>query len=491
MITALFLTLLIGIVAFISEISLKEGYLNVEIGRKIIQFVAGGSAAVSVLLIDDKNIFLAFGFIGIAISFILVKFNFIKSFQREKAKSWGMFYVPLSFTLLVYFFYPDYKEIIFVSMLIVGIADALAAIMGSFLAQSFFNITGDQKSIVGSVTFFFMTFCIIILFFAGIINLRMLPDIFFSLGDIILFALSVSLLLTILEALSSRGFDNFLIPIFTAILFFIFAKANNSELIGQFIIGVLLSAIVALASVKLKFLTHNGAAITFILAAFIFGLGGLKWSIPILTFFISSSVLSKVKKKENEKFDTFFEKTSKRDYLQVLANGGIGGVLVIYNQIFPNEVNYYIYLASLAAVCADTWATEIGTLHKRPTYNILNLQKIEQGISGGISIIGSLAAILGACIIALSGLAWSNIFYLNYFLLIIGAGLFGSFFDSILGATIQVQYKCQNCAKITERHIHCGEKTTQFRGFGWINNDAVNILASVSSALLIVIIKYI
>jgi uncharacterized protein (TIGR00297 family) len=209
----------------------------------------------------------------------------------------------------------------------------------------------------------------------------------------------------------------------------------------------------------------------------------------MMSFFILSSILSKLRKKINEEVETYFEKTGVRDYMQVIANGGIGGVLVILNSIYYSEIFFIIYLASLASVCADTWATEIGTWRKTTTYNILNLKLIKQGVSGGISLPGTIGAFLGALVIAVSGLAWINFNIVNYFFLIVFAGMFGSFFDSFLGATIQAQHKCVICEKTTEKVVHCGKKAEHQKGILWINNDVVNLLSGFSGVLIILILK--
>lgn len=384
---------------------------------------------------------------------------------------------------MILFLFPADKDIIFVSMLILGIADSLAAVVGSLRSKKYFELTGDSKSLIGSAIFFLSTFLIIVLISSTLLLFNSI-----SLINILLVAFTAGLLLTAIEAISSKGTDNLTVPLFAAILFWVVIENPSQEFIFNLFLGVILAGIVAVVSIKYKFLTQSGSVATFILAGFIFGFGGLKWSIPIMTFFILSSLLSKVRKKANENVETYFEKSGTRDYLQVFANGGLGGLLVIYNQFSFSDLNYYIYLASLAAVCADTWATEIGTLRKRNTYNILNFKKIEQGISGGISFVGTFGAFLGSLIIALSGFFWIDLNWLYYFLLMIGAGLFGSFFDSFLGATFQSQGQCNVCSKITEKDFHCGEATTHYRGVKWLNNDAVNFLAGVSSGIFILLI---
>lgn len=263
---------------------------------------------------------------------------------------------------------------------------------------------------------------------------------------------------------------------------------SNEFLLNSLLLGFLIAFVIVFLSYRVKFLTFGGSIATFFLAGTIFSLGGIKWSVPILTFFILSSILSKLRKKKNAAIELFFEKSGVRDHFQVLANGGIGGVLVVLNFISPKELFYLIYLSSLAAVCADTWATEIGTLKRTATYNILDFKPIEQGVSGGISVIGTTGAFLGSFVIGLSGILWNALPLAQYFLLIILSGLFGCFFDSFLGATVQSQNKCNVCCKITERDVHCGEETNHHSGLKWINNDAVNFLSGAAGAAVIVIL---
>ncbi len=254
-------------------------------------------------------------------------------------------------------------------------------------------------------------------------------------------------------------------------------------------VSILIASLIAYLSYKVKFLTLSGSIATFILASLIFGLGGISWSVPILTFFILSSLLSKFRKRKNLGVENFFEKSGVRDHMQVLANGGLGGVLVILNAVYPDHLFYLLYLASLSGACADTWATEIGTWKKTPTYNILNGRKVEQGTSGGVSAVGTAGALLGGLAITISGIAWTDISYLQYAGLILFAGAAGSFIDSILGATIQNQNRCPKCEKITERTVHCGTRTDHFRGLRLINNDAVNFLSGLAGVILILFLN--
>lgn len=255
--------------------------------------------------------------------------------------------------------------------------------------------------------------------------------------------------------------------------------------ITSIIIGVISSLLICFFSFKRKFLTKDGAIAAFILGFLIFGFGKLKWSIPLLTFFILSSVLSKYRKQKNFNIENYFEKTGIRDQYQVLANGGIGGLLIIINLFFNNELFYLMFVSFLSVACADTWGTEIGTLRKRKTFDILTFKKVKQGISGGISVIGLIGSLLGSFTIGLSSIYWIN--KTNFFIIII-VGFIGSLVDSIFGKIVQAQYKCLSCGITTEKKFHCQKSTERISGVSWINNDWVNFFSGLSGSLLFLLI---
>jgi len=219
------------------------------------------------------------------------------------------------------------------------------------------------------------------------------------------------------------------------------------------------------------------------LAFIVFGIGGWKWTVPILTFFIFSSVLSKIRKSKNKNVESFFEKSGQRDYAQVFANGSTAAVLIILYFFTGKNLIFSLYVASIASVCADTWATEIGTMKKNKTYNILNFNKVEQGISGGISFNGILGAVSGALLISLSSIYWTNINHVFFIFVIIISAVLASLVDSVLGAVFQVQFKCVSCNSITERQTHCNEPAVKNSGISWINNDLVNLFSSIAGII--------
>ena len=263
---------------------------------------------------------------------------------------------------------------------------------------------------------------------------------------------------------------------------------QTDNLIVNLIFGIILASAISLISYRLKLLKISGIIAVFFLALIIYTFGTWQWTLPIVTFFVLSSLLSKFRKSKNESVESYFEKSDERDHLQVLANGGLASVLVILNYFYSSELFYIVYVSMVASVCADTWATETGTLFKAKTINILSFKKVEPGISGGISFPGIFGALAGAFVIAITSLPWLESDYLMNVIIILFAGFVGSIADSLLGASVQAQYKCRVCKSITERKIHCNKETNLFSGIRWVNNDAVNFGAGISGGIFSIIL---
>jgi len=256
--------------------------------------------------------------------------------------------------------------------------------------------------------------------------------------------------------------------------------------LAQLFIGMFLGAVISFLAWRAKALNESGAFAAAITGGLLFGLGGFPWAVLLLAFFISSSGLSRVfvarKKNVNEKFS----KGSRRDWGQVTANSGIGVVLVIVQQLFPEETWPWIaFIGAMAAVNADTWATELGVLSKMPPRLITSGKPVEKGTSGAVTWMGSFASLSGAILIGIFGLIFPVDFPpMSLVGIATIAGLSGSLFDSFLGATVQAIYVCPVCEKETEQSPQhsCGTPTQLKRGWVWLNNDWVNVGASLVGA---------
>jgi len=471
------------ILTMIMVSALLKKYLGIEEenSRKIVHIGVGLMAALAPFYFSTVLPLLIFAVLFFAIDWLAIQKGYFKSIHGQRF-SYGTVYFPMAYFILLIIFWPVNKSMISIGILFFAIPDALAALVGQNIKKPHrFRLIRDEKSIEGSIAHFVAGFFLLIFFFS-------LSDIKIATPGLSIFfisTLTISLLVTIVESLSSRGSDNLFVPLSSAIITFIFIEADSSQM-QQILLGVLLSLLIIILSYRLKFLDGSGLAVTFLLATAIFGLGGLKWTVPILVFFIFSSLLSKAGKGIKEKFKDTFEKSGVRDYAQVIANGGIGGILVVIFYFFPNEILYYLYLISLAVATADTWGTEIGIMFGKKPRLITNFQRVEPGISGAISFYGSLGAFLGSLVLVLSGLIFINPLSIEIVVLLVLLGFLGSLVDSFIGATIQGQFRCQKCGKYTEKRLHCGVETYHERGFLFFNNDHVNITAALVAILIFI-----
>jgi uncharacterized protein (TIGR00297 family) len=171
----------------------------------------------------------------------------------------------------------------------------------------------------------------------------------------------------------------------------------------------------------------------------------------------------------------------------VLANGGVYALSALGYLVFPSALWYAAGIGALAASTADTWATEIGTLFGGEPISITSGRKVPPGTSGGISLIGTVAAAAGALFIA-TGAALAN--WPVAFAAVALGGMAGALADSLLGATLQARRWCEVCAKSTERLVHsCGTPTLHSGGVAAIDNDAVNLVCSCIGALVALLLS--
>jgi len=258
--------------------------------------------------------------------------------------------------------------------------------------------------------------------------------------------------------------------------------------------GILLSFIVSYLAYKKESLSYSGFIGALILGSLLYYLGGFFFWIIMISFFISSSVITKFKGDNKKETEDLNEKNGKRDYIQVLANGGLGLIFAFMYYIYNDTIYMVGFATAFAAANADTWASELGVLSKRDPIYIINFKKAEKGVSGAISIFGTVASLLGALFIAIVFtlglvLKYNNIeITYKYILIITISGFLGSIIDSYLGSLIQVKYKCVVCNKITEKKIHHGEITSLIKGIKWFNNDFVNFTSGALASLIAIVL---
>ena len=243
-------------------------------------------------------------------------------------------------------------------------------------------------------------------------------------------------------------------------------------------------AVFALVAFWKKHLTFNGALAAFVVGVVVFYCSHIPGFLLICSFYFSSYALGKICSRRHE--DVIEKKGHTRDYMQVFANGFMAAIAALQYENTLNLRYLVVFGAVVAEATSDTWAGEIGRLSSKPPVSIRTLDIVPKGLSGGVTAMGFAGGFAGSLLIAL---LWILLFpvkvdFIAVFIIAL-CGFSGCVFDSFLGATCQAMYLDEKNDALTERDIDDdGEKRKLVRGIKWMDNDFVNLISNLFSALL-------
>ena len=458
-----------------SELIRKKFKKPPESTRQFIHICVGIVVSICPFIFKVNYQLITLSVIFIIINTYLISANRVSSMNNIERVSYGTIYFPLSVLLLASFFW-DKPISYFLSILVLTLADPVASVIGS-KSKSHFYPWIDKKSVNGSIAMFSTSFLLVAL---GTDTMARLFNASFYLPFHILIGLALftSLCATLSEMLSYKGSDNLSIPIITFFCYEIFLINYTHGNLHHLLLWSILSIGIFSIAKKFQSLSLSGALSGFLIGVLIFGSGGWVLISPLVFFFISSSLLSFSKKKQ----------PSKRNAMQIVANGGVPAFFALCYFFFSNEYFLLGFIGALAASTSDTWATEIGFLSKKRPYLIFTSKQVNKGVSGSISLIGTIGSIAGAMSIGLISFCIFD-FDLILAIQVSFVGFLGSFIDTLLGRFAQSKFLCKICDKETEDGSQCCSNTILWSGFKWVDNNTVNFLSSLSSGVILILIN--
>ncbi|MBC5811385.1 MAG: DUF92 domain-containing protein [Candidatus Eremiobacteraeota bacterium] len=244
----------------------------------------------------------------------------------------------------------------------------------------------------------------------------------------------------------------------------------------NFDLGAVAAAAIAFVAYRARVLTSGGALWAFAIGTLTFGALGWSGAAILLTFFLTSVALSRLGRARKRALLAGVEKGGVRDGAQVFANGGVAAICAALT--FHDPRYAIAFAGAFAAAAADTWGTELGALYGGTPRSIVTGRRVDTGLSGGVTWLGTAAEVGGAAVVA----AVAFTFGLP-FVAVLAGGVAGAFVDSLLGATVQAKRWCAQCGRACESDPHvCGASTELLRGAGWFGNDAVNLAATMVGA---------
>lgn len=221
-------------------------------------------------------------------------------------------------------------------------------------------------------------------------------------------------------------------------------------------LAFLVVAGLSIVAFSMRILDQKGVVAAWILGMTVSLFGDLVWLIPMAVFTGTGFAATRYGKSVKQQF---MPEASLRGWRNVVANGATAGAIALLHPVLPMPASYG-YVTALAAVAADTWASEIGALSRNARSILPPFSKGARGPNGMVSALGQLAAVAGAALVAVAGF-WALQLDWQWIWIPILAGFTGSQLDSLLGATLE------------ER--------------GMIGNSTVNFVASLLPSLAVLV----
>ncbi|XP_068132774.1 transmembrane protein 19 [Hyperolius riggenbachi] len=273
----------------------------------------------------------------------------------------------------------------------------------------------------------------------------------------------------------------------------------------RWLFSVIVPVVIASRGLKKKSLDTSGA-LTGLLIGFLLTVSNFSFFSALLTFFWTSSKLTKWRGDLKKSYDSEYKEGGQRSWVQVLCNGGVPAELALLYMVengpgetpidFAKEYTAswmcLSLLGALACSAGDTWASEIApVLSKSPPRLITTWEKVPIGTNGGVTLVGLAASLLGGLFVGVAFYATQLLFVDNLeisapqwpvILYGAGAGLIGSMLDSYLGAVMQYSGYDESTGKIVN---HPTRDAKLISGKPILDNNTVNLFSSILVALLL------
>ena len=182
-----------------------------EASRKFIHILLGNWWLIAMAFFDNIVAALIPPIAFVIINYISYKGNVIKVMERDEENKDGLgtVYFALSLVVLVILSYgvKNNPLVGLVGFFIMTYGDGFAAIGGKAIESKKYTVLGSTKSLAGSLIMFVISLVVTLSVFAY--------------SDVSLFALKaivISIIATILEAISAKGTDNITVPVISSLL---------------------------------------------------------------------------------------------------------------------------------------------------------------------------------------------------------------------------------------------------------------------------------
>ena len=444
-----------------------------SITRKIVHILVGFEWAILYIFHGAGWHFFAVCVIFTLLLLVEYRMRILPMMSSDGDNAPGTVYYGISMSImaLVCVFVPQCIYPFGIAVFCTSLGDGFAGVIGAAF-KKYNPKVYNNKTLLGAVANLVVSF-FVALAFSLIFELHIPP----------IYLISIAVLALGLELLGERGLDNLLLPLG------IFAFSSFAILMPEkcihYVAPIILTPLVIIFAKSKEVLTNSGIIAALALDLVItLALGNFGFLL-LLSFLLFSALVDKIKKRKMKFKDDVSEKSAKRDEIQVLSNGIVSMFMAIFFLIDANGIFVCAFVCALAEAFADTCGSGFGVF-SRKTYNIINFKPIKSGLSGGVSVIGTLASLVAAFAFSALALAFGMIGAFEFVIISVIAFV-ASLLDSLLGALLQAKFECQNCGELTEKRIHCDAPTKKKSGVMLVTNDVVNLFSTLLASLFAIV----
>ena len=462
-----------------AELLARKTQLRAGSTRQLVHGAVGAVMLLTPFLFRGPFFPLLTGVLFAAINLLALRRGQLQALHGIRRDSYGTVAYPLAYTLLVALFWHRDPVALMVGLLVLAIADPLAAVIGQRYGRNTFTLWHDPKTLVGSMT---MLAASALLVLAGLLVLVPLAGVPALEWPQLLMAALPGAALAVAEAQSKRGSDNLSVPLSVG-LFVALLRLLPSDAWLAVAVWAGGSALLLAWATRMRVLDLSGALTAWALGLLVFVAGGWDWVLPLVAFFGLSSALTRLRYSAVPASPR--PHADRRNLVQVTANGGVPLALALAYGLWQVEALYLLFLAALAAATADTWATEIGGWLGGQPRDIVTRQYVDLGASGGLTLAGTAGSLAGAGTLGAVGIVLQPaVVAVADGVALTLIGFTAALLDSLLGATLQVRYLNPGTGAVVEELAAAGEDAAVHSGWRWLDNDAVNLACTGSGAVL-------
>ena len=193
---------------FIILISTIISKSHSELSRKVVHIGVCNWWIIVILFFDNVVFASIVPALFVIINSISYKKDLFKSMERDDKSSLGTIYYAISCLILTLLSFLCFKNKLYagIGLFAMGYGDGLAALVGSSFKSIDYKIFNNKKTLLGTLTMFVATFIVV-----SIITLIFNQ---FSLLSVLI----ISLVATIVEAVSPFGLDNITVPLVSTLI---------------------------------------------------------------------------------------------------------------------------------------------------------------------------------------------------------------------------------------------------------------------------------